>query len=54
MEPNAAANGVAVWQVAAILVALALVVAGAGYFWHRWRAHDEAGRPRPPDESPPP
>jgi hypothetical protein len=48
MDP-AAANGVAVWQLLAGAVALALVVMGGAYVWHRWRAHDGDGHTRPPD-----
>jgi hypothetical protein len=51
MDP-AAATGVAVWQLAALFGAAAIVIAGAAYFVHRWRAHDDAGRPRPPDALP--
>lgn len=47
----AAANGVslAVWQVGALFVAAAIVIAGAVYFVHRWRQHDGDGQPRPPE-----
>lgn len=41
-------EGFTVLQVAALLVALAVIIGGLAWFLARWRAHDERGRPRPP------
>jgi hypothetical protein len=64
VEPaaGAAADGITWLGFAAILVALALVIGGAAWFW-AWRTHGRAPegplerpvppRPRPPDSAPP-
>jgi hypothetical protein len=49
-DVDAAQGGLTFLQVGGILFAGALVVAGAAWFWARWRSHDETGRPRPPDD----
>jgi hypothetical protein len=59
----AAAEGVTVLQVGAVLVAVALVIGGALWFW-AWRTHGRPPEgplerpvpprpPRPPDSAPP-